>query len=291
MRNALDNNSLALNSTSQSTDFEFKLGIFSHLNSSFNPIKSRLRLVPAAQAILVQCASLVLVFLCILVVGFFAPLHFSIFSLLLMQALIATGFCILFGMARWWRWINFFFPLALWGMSLWQVPNEVYLIGFLISLSLFWTTFRSQVPFYPSRPSVWRMVAELTPQDKPIRMIDIGSGLGDLSMHVAKVRPLGQIEGIEIAPLPWLISKLRARLTGSKAIFKLGDYHQLDFSKYDVVFAYLSPAAMPALWQKAQQEMRAGSLLMSYEFEIVGVKPSFCIESAAKTSMIYAWKM
>jgi hypothetical protein len=34
------------------------------------------------------------------------------------------------------------------------------------------------------------------------------------------------------------------------------------------VFAYLSPAAMPALWRKAQREMRPGSLLVSYEFEI-----------------------
>lgn len=35
-----------------------------------------------------------------------------------------------------------------------------------------------------------------------------------------------------------------------------------------MVFAYLSPAAMPALWSKAQREMRAGSFLASYEFEI-----------------------
>ena len=291
MRNALDNNPPALNSTGQSTDFEFKLGIFPHLNSSFSLIKSRLRLVPAALAILVQCAAFITVLLSVLVIGFFAPIHFPIFSLVLMQALIATGFCIFVGMASWWRWIHFFFPLALWGMSLWQVPNEVYLIGFLISLSLFWTTFRSQVPFYPSRPSVWRMVAELIPQDKPIRMIDIGSGLGDLSMHIAKTRPESQIEGIEIAPLPWLISKLRASLTRSKAQFKLGDYHAIDFAQYDVVFAYLSPAAMPALWKKAQQEMRAGSLLMSYEFEIPGIQPSFYIKSAGKLPTIYVWKL
>ena len=134
MRNALDNNPPALNSTGQSTDFEFKLGIFPHLNSSFSLIKSRLRLVPAALAILVQCAAFITVLLSVLVIGFFAPIHFPIFSLVLMQALIATGFCIFVGMASWWRWIHFFFPLALWGMSLWQVPNEVYLIGFLIEI-------------------------------------------------------------------------------------------------------------------------------------------------------------
>ena len=95
--------------------------------------------------------------------------------------------------------------------------------GFIISLSLFWTTFRTQVPFFPSRPIVRQKVTELIPQDKPIRMIDIGSGLGDLVMHIANARTHSHIEGIEIAPLPWLISMIRAYLTRSNAAFKLGE--------------------------------------------------------------------
>jgi len=249
------------------------------------------RIVPAALAVLVQSLSAVAVFLSVLAVGLFATMHFSTFSLVLMQALFAMGLCVLAGMASWWRWIHFGFPLGLWGMSMLHMPNEVYLVGFLISLSLYWTTFRSQVPFYPSRPIVWEKVSELIPSDKAIHMIDIGSGIGDLSMHIAKTKPYSQIEGIEIAPLPWLISLVRAYLKNSTAIFKFGDYHQLVFSRYDVVFAYLSPAAMPALWQKTQQEMCAGSLLISYEFDIPGIKPSFCIESVGKMPKIYVWKM
>jgi predicted O-methyltransferase YrrM len=76
------------------------------------------------------------------------------------------------------------------------------------------------------------------------------------------------VVGIELAPLPWLVSRLRAAWSGSRARFLRGDYEQLNFAEYDLVFAYLSPAAMPALWRKAQREMRPGSLLASYEFEI-----------------------
>src|SRR5690606_24694820 len=115
--------------------------------------------------------------------------------------------------------------------------------GFLISLSIFWTTFRSQVPFFPSRPIVWQKVAELIPSHKTVRMIDIGSGLGDLSMHVAKAKNNSHIEGIEIAPLPWLVSVVRAWIRRSSARFRLGNYHELHFAAYDIVFAYLSPAA------------------------------------------------
>jgi hypothetical protein len=249
------------------------------------------KLAPATLAVAIQLVTLITVFVCVFVVSYFSSVRFSLWSLVLLQSLIATACCQLAGMAIWWRWIHAIFPLAVWGMSMWTVPNEVYLIGFLISLSIFWTTFRSQVPFFPSRPIVWQKVAALIPQDQSIRMIDIGSGLGDLSMHIAKSNNNSQIEGIEIAPLPWLISVIRAWLRRSSAKFRLGNYHELNFADYDLVFAYLSPAAMPALWQKAQQEMQIGSLLVSYEFDIPGVPPTFTIENESRMPTIFVWKI
>lgn len=246
--------------------------------------------VPAAQAILVQSSALVAVLLSVLLVNCLFPVRFPFFSLVLMQALFATGICMWISMANWWRWIHFGFPIALWVMSMWQVPGEVYLAGFLVSLGLFWTTFRTQVPFYPSRPVIWHKVAELLPQDRPVRMIDIGSGLGDIVMHIADARPDCRIEGIEIAPLPLLVSKLRALVRSSKAVFLRGNYYDLDFGQYDIVFAYLSPAAMPALWKKAFQEMRAGSLLISYEFDIPGAAPHQIVSATLGANRIYVWK-
>jgi len=249
------------------------------------------KLAPATLAVFIQLAALIAVFLSVLVVSYFSTVRFSLWSLVLLQSLAATALCHFAGQATWWRWIHAVFPLALWGMSQWSVPNEVYLIGFLITLSIFWTTFRSQVPFFPSRPIVWQKVAELIPSEKTTRMIDIGSGLGDLSMHIAKAKPNSTIEGIEIAPLPWLLSVVRAWLLRSSAQFSLGNYHELDFAQYDLVFAYLSPAAMPALWEKAQQEMQAGSLLVSYEFDIADVTPSFIIENTPQTPTIFVWEL
>lgn len=251
----------------------------------------KIKLVPATLAIVIQVAALIFVFLSVLMVSYVSTVRFSLLSLVLLQSLFATVLCQLVGMPTWWRWIQAIFPLAIWGMSMWTVPNEVYLIGFLISLSMFWTTFRSQVPFFPSRPIVWQKVNELIPRNRSLRMIDIGSGLGDLSMHIAKAKSKSQIEGIEIAPLPWLISSVRARLRRSTATFRLGSYHDLDFADYDLVFAYLSPAAMPALWQKAQQDMQAGSLLVSYEFDIPGVPPTYTIESGLQSPTIFVWEM
>lgn len=207
----------------------------------------------------------------------------------MMQAIIAMQLSRWCEQAQWWRYIHAAFPLAIGLMSQLHVPNGVYLAGFIVTLSLYWTAFRTQVPFYPSRPAVWQDVAKWIPEDKPIRMIDIGSGLGDLVMHIAKHRPKSQLLGIEIAPMPWAISALRAKWRRSSAQFKLGDYRELDFSQYDVIFAYLSPAAMLALWEKANREMQAGSLLMSYEFEIPGTTPSYTIRNTPSSPVLYVW--
>lgn len=260
-------------------------------------LSAKLSIKPATLAILVQCTALCTVLLIawlshwLVAVVFSADVNFTMLTLVLLQAGFAAYFSHLAGMASWWRWIHLCFPIAIWLMSGWQIPNTFYLAGFIITLSLYWTTFRTQVPFFPSRPVIWQQVAAIIPQDKPIRMIDIGSGLGDMSMHIAKMRPDSEIEGIEIAPLPWLISVIRAKLKNSAAVFNFGDYQALDFANYDVIFAYLSPAAMPALWEKAKAEMKSGSLLISYEFEIQGIFPTQVLASDEREEKLYVWRL
>jgi hypothetical protein len=262
-----------------------------------NIVRPNMRLVPATLAVLIQCAALLTVAAAMWAVNFATTsffevsLSFPIFNLVLAQALIATIFSYIAGMASWWRWIHLCFPLTAWLMFQWHIPNGVYLVGFIISLSLFWTTFRTQVPFFPSRPMVWQQVAKIIPQDNSVRLIDIGSGLGDMSMYMAKIRSDSQIEGIEIAPLPWIISYIRAKFSRSSATFTLGNYQALDFGNYDVIFAYLSPAAMRMLWDKASQEMRPGSMLISLEFEIPGVVENMRIVGNKSTPTIYVWKI
>jgi hypothetical protein len=254
------------------------------------------KFLPATLALMLQLAALLCVLAITWLMQWIAAVYFSlvlslpVFVYVLLQAILAACFSMWMGMASWWRWIHAGFPLAIWLMALLQLPSEWYLFGFVISLALFWTTFRSQVPFFPSRPDVWKKVAQLLPASS-LRIVDIGSGLGDLSMHLSAHRADCCIEGIEIAPLPWMLSSLRARLRRSTATFTLGDYHALDFADYDVVFAYLSPAAMSELWQKVQREMRPGTMLISFEFVIPGVVPTKVESMGANRPSLYLWTM
>ena len=78
-------------------------------------------------------------------------------------------------------------------------------------LVVYWTTFRSQVSLYLSNKRVWKTLEELLPA-KNFSFMDIGSGIGGVLTHLARARPDGQYYGVENAPLPYLISKLRIHL-------------------------------------------------------------------------------
>ena len=246
---------------------------------------------PAVQALIVLCAALVLALLIRQVSEHTFGIDVTPIPFAVLHGALAAGIAYVRRMASWWMPILFFFPPAAVLVNSLQLPPALFLAIFLFLLLLFWSTFRSQVPFYPSGRPVWDAVAELLPADRPLKVIDIGSGLGGAVLYLSRVRQDSRFVGIELAPLPWLVSHVRALLTGSRGSFIRGDYTLLDFADYDVIFAYLSPAAMTALWNKASAEMRSGTLLLSYEFVIEGAKPDITVKPKENGPVLYGWHM
>lgn len=243
---------------------------------------------PALKALLIQVLAFPLMLL--LVYGMArAGATMSLPVVALLQGVLAALMTWRAGLARWWCAISLLFAPALLGASLLALPPLFFLLVFVFLLSLYWSTFRTQVPFYPSGPAVWQAVAELIAERPGVRCVDIGSGLGGLVLELARRRPDGLFCGIELAPLPWLLSRLRALAGGSRARFLRGDYDALDFGHYDVVFAYLSPAAMAALWIKAEREMLPGGMLLSYEFKIAAREPDKTIAATEGGPLLYLW--
>jgi SAM-dependent methyltransferase len=245
---------------------------------------------PAVHALAIQifCA-IILLLLGSIMASTPYPLQFTYLTLALSQGLLAGLISRWRRLAWWWIVMQFLFPVALLATLGLHLPPALFLGVFLFLLLLYWTTFRTQVPFYPSGPAVWEAVAALLPASPAIRVIDIGSGLGGLVLDLSRRRPESVIEGIESAPMPWMISRVQALLGRSRAQFLLGNYEKLDFSEYDVVFCYLSPAAMDALWRKAKAEMRPGSLLISFEFSIPSQQSSLSIPIGNAGKNLYCW--
>ena len=200
------------------------------------------------------------------------------------------------GLARWWIPIQLIFSPALILVLELHIPSEFFLLAFLVMLAIYWSTFRSQVPFYLSSKRVWQTLEELLPAhdaDKRFTFMDIGSGMGGVLIHLADVRPDGDYYGVENAPLPYLLSRIRLKLgrrTNCQIMWR--SLWKCDLAPYDVVFAYLSPVPMEKLWHKVKQEMRPGTLFISNSFAVPEQPPQYSITlDDMHHSTLHIWHM
>lgn len=58
-----------------------------------------------------------------------------------------------------------------------------------------------------------------------------------------------------------------------------------------MIYAYLSPAVMSAVWQKAAKEMTSGSFLISNEFEIIDKPADLTLQAGPQSPKLYVWCM
>lgn len=185
----------------------------------------------------------------------------------------AALICRRLGLPAWWWFINLLFPPLLWLALDLDIDPRWPLAAFLLLALTSLGAIRGRVPLYLSSPRAAAELAVRLPQNA--RLLDLGCGLGGPLSRLRRLRPDAALQGVEAAPLNWLIARLR--LLG-RASIRLGNLWDSDLSGQDVVYAYLSPEPMPRLWEKARAEMRPDSLFISNTFGVPGVEPDEVVE-------------
>ncbi|HYW49330.1 MAG TPA: class I SAM-dependent methyltransferase [Gemmatimonadaceae bacterium] len=166
----------------------------------------------------------------------------------------------------WWIVIQLLFVPTAVLASVVPIPRWLWLALFALLAAVYWSTFRTQVPLYLSSRRVRLALLPLLPEGR-FCFMDVGSGVGGVLTDLSDARPDGEYHGIESAPFPWLVSWVRTvRRRPRNCHVHWGSLWNCDLSSYDVVFAYLSPVPMAALWEKVQHEMRPGSTFISNTF-------------------------
>lgn len=240
-------------------------------------------------ALCIQVASILLV--CLLAISQ-SSIAWSVFEWSIAQGLLAGLISYFLRMPVWWVPIHLvFIPLSIVTLAL-QISSLWFFSFFLCLLLIYGKTYKTQVPLYLSSKTVNNALETLLPKQGQFSFVDLGSGCGGLLSNLAKVHKNGVFHGIESAPLPFLIGKLRNMFCASTCKLFWGDFWKYDFSKYDVVYAYLSPVPMESLWRKVSKEMRPGSLLISNTFIIPGITPYKSIKlNDFSNSTLYLWKI
>jgi len=176
----------------------------------------------------------------------------------------------LLGLPVWWVWISLFFPAAMaLALQAGKLPAWPFGIAFLVLYLVFSNTARERVPLYLSNSRTTEALLSLMQQRGATRFVDLGSGLGGV---VRRLDGDGRFaRGVESAPMVWLVSVLLSKLTRRGRILRQ-DIWVADVSGEEIVYVFLSPEPMPALYDKARREMKAGSLLVSNSFAVPDVE-------------------
>ncbi|MCQ4329900.1 hypothetical protein [Stutzerimonas stutzeri] len=228
---------------------------------------------PALLALFSHLSSLLVSWLLLLASARLADWSISLLTAAWLQGSLAALFGHIFGLSRWWLPINLGFVPGLVLLQGHTMPPWLLLAGFIALLLLNWNALTERVPLYLTGTAAERRLIERLAQlPNDFRFIDLGSGLGGTLLRLARAYPSGHFMGVETAPLTFALCWLRC-LPQRNCRVRFRSFWRASLGDHDVVYCFLSPAPMPALWQKARSEMRPGGLLISNSFEVPGVEP------------------
>ena len=192
----------------------------------------------------------------------------------------------------WWRLIHALFTPLAWVVSTLTLNPGWFFLAFVVTVLVYRGAITGQVPLYLSNSKTAKILAELI-KDRADqkKFIDLGAGIGSIIAPLSKHLPTLQLTGIENAPATWLIGYLRT-LGTKNCRWRWGDIWEERLSAYTVVYAFLSPAPMAALWKKVKQEMPPGSLFISNSFPVPGVEATRIIEvDDARGTLLFCYQL
>ena len=170
-------------------------------------------------------------------------------------------------------WASFLalLPAALVGALWLQLPIWVPAVCFLLLFLLLRNSIVERVPLYLSNKATLEALTHWLPADKKLVSVDLGCGLADVSLAMARhnSHPESRFEGVENAPIPYALAWLRAKMADDARItIRWGSLWDENLSRFDMVYAFLSPHPMPHLFNKARSEMVKESVFISNSFAV-----------------------
>lgn len=193
--------------------------------------------------------------------------------------------------AWWWWLIHLLFAPLMVAASRLPIAPEWFLLAFIALLLIYRGALRGQIPLYLSNDRTAAALAALTADVPGLRFLDLGAGIGSMVCPLASACPDGHFAGVEDAPIVWLIGRLRTARLGN-CDWRWGNLWQVELGSFDVVYAFLSPTPMSALWNKIRQEMRPGSLFISNSFAIPGVDASDVVQvDDARQTRLFCYRL
>jgi hypothetical protein len=181
------------------------------------------------------------------------------------------------------------------GAMLLHLPLWLPLLILALLVLVLRNSLGERVPLYLSNHKTLGLISDLIPKDKPVRVVDLGCGFGAVPIALARhnIHPESRFDGVENAPLPYAVSKILAwRAADPRLTIRWQSLWDVELGPYDLVYAFLSPQPMPALYEKALKEMRPNTKFVSNSFTIPNHPPNQIIPiGTGRATELLIWTM
>jgi len=220
------------------------------------------------------------------------PLHHSALIAILVATLVAYLAASFQALPLPWKLINVVLPVAAAINLSVEIPWWVFAAPLALLVLTYAPALWTRVPYYPTPKAAYALILAELPADKPFTFLDIGCGFGDLLTFLSQKRPLGRFIGIEVGPLPWFVANIRRLLLGRNNLLVLyRDMWRFPLREVDVVYTFLSPAAMPRMGQKVSDEMKPGSTFITLSFPVQTASDEVISVKDERASKMYIHRM
>lgn len=143
------------------------------------------------------------------------------------------------------------------------------IIILLITLSWLWPKDSPWAPWWRTKEITARRAFEMAKLSKKDIVYELGSGEATALIIAAKKFGAKGV-GIEIEPFRFYLSKFTIWRKGLNNKIKVirGDIFKEDLSEATVIYVYLVPKALNKLTPKFKKELRKGTPIISYKYEM-----------------------
>lgn len=146
--------------------------------------------------------------------------------------------------------------------------NNIFSLVLLILISI--PTIMAMVngaPYVPTPMGRVRKMVALAKLKKGQRVYDLGCGDGRF-VYVAANDYGANATGIELSPMVYALAMIRKLFWGSKAQIIFGNFKLRNISDAEVIFCYLLPESLKRLQPEINKQIKKGTKIVSYAFEI-----------------------
>lgn len=171
----------------------------------------------------------------------------------------------------WWRRaiIGLGFPLSLALVGGATLPAWAWLVPLALLLLIYPLNAWRDAPLFPTPAHALHDLAAQAPLPAGALMLDAGCGLGDGLIALREAYPQAQLQGLEWS---WPLRALSA-LRCPWARIRQGDIWRADWRPYALVYLFQRPESMARAVDKARLQLKAGSWMVSLEFEALALQP------------------